>query len=55
MGRPHFWSIVKPLEPADEESDRGRWTTDTISLTPMRLDLTNDQQFAAMERLSEQR
>jgi 5'-nucleotidase len=50
MGRPHFWFIVKPLEPADEESDR--WAVDHgyISLTPMRLDLTNDQQFTEMNR-----
>lgn len=48
MGRSHFWFVVKALEPADEESDR--WAVDHgyISLTPMRVDLTNETQFAAM-------
>ena len=45
MGRSHYWFIVKPLEPADEDTDR--WAVDSgyTSLTPLRLDLTSDDQF----------
>lgn len=46
MGRPHFWFTVKPLEPADEDTDR--WAVDHgyVSMTPLRLDLTDEQQLA---------
>jgi len=54
MRRPHFWFVVKPLEPADEESDRWAVEHGYVSLTPLRLDLTNEQQFLSMEALSAQ-
>lgn len=49
MGRPHFWFVVKPLEPADEDSDR--WAVDHgyTSVTPLRVDLTNDQHLGRFE------
>ena len=49
LGRPHFWFVVKPLEPADEDSDRWAVEHGYISITPLRLDLTNEQQFSRME------
>ena len=49
LGRPHFWFVVKPLEPADEDSDRWAVEHGYISLTPLRLDLTNEQEFGRME------
>jgi 5'-nucleotidase len=54
MRRPHFWFVVKPLEPADEESDRWAVEHGYVSLTPLRLDLTNEEQFRSMEALSAQ-
>ena len=49
MGRSHFWFVVKPLEPADEDSDRWAVEHGFVSITPLRLDLTNEAQF---ERLA---
>jgi len=46
MGRPHFWFVVKPLEPAEEDTDRWAVEQGYISMTPLRLDLTNERQFA---------
>jgi 5'-nucleotidase len=46
MGRPHFWFVVKPLEPAVEESDRWAVEHGYISVTPLALDLTHEQQLA---------
>ncbi len=54
LGRPHFWFVVKPLEPADEDSDRWAVEHGYMSVTPLRLDLTNEQQFARMEASSAQ-
>jgi 5'-nucleotidase len=45
MGRPHFWFVVKPLEPADENTDRWAVEHGYTSITPLRLDLTNERQF----------
>lgn len=45
MGRKHYWFTVIPLEPADEGTDR--WAVDNgyVSVTPLRLDLTNEQEL----------
>ena len=45
MGRPHFWFVVKPMEPADEDSDRWAVEHGYVSLTPLRLDLTNEEEL----------
>jgi 5'-nucleotidase len=42
MKRPHFWFVVKPMEPADEHSDRWAVEHGYVSMTPLRLDLTNE-------------
>ena len=41
MGRKHYWFTVIPLEPAEEGTDR--WAVDNgyVSITPLRLDLTD--------------
>ena len=41
MGRPHFWFTVKPLEAAEEDTDRWAVERGYVSMTPLRLDLTN--------------
>ncbi|WP_426324630.1 5'/3'-nucleotidase SurE [Pedobacter sp. R-06] len=45
MGRKHFWITVTPLEPAEEDTDR--WAVDHgyVSITPLRLDLTNEAEL----------
>ena len=42
-GREHFWFTVKPLEPADEGTDRWALEHDLVSMTPLRLDLTDEE------------
>jgi 5'-nucleotidase len=41
MGRPHFWVTVKPVAAADEGSDRWAVENGYVSMTPLRLDLTD--------------
>ena len=45
QGRDVFWFTVKPLEPADEGTDRWAVEQNWISLTPLRLDLTDEAQL----------
>jgi 5'-nucleotidase len=49
-GRPLFWSTVISLEPAEEGTDRWAIEHDMISITPLRLDLTDHAQLAAVMR-----
>ncbi len=41
MGRRHFWLTVFPVEDVDEGTDRFAIKNDRVSLTPLRLDLTD--------------
>lgn len=43
MGRKHFWFTVKPLEPAEVNSDRWAVENGFVSITPLRLDLTSEE------------
>ena len=47
MGRTHYWFAVVPLEETEEGTDR--WAVDHgfVSITPLRLDLTDHQKLAA--------
>jgi 5'-nucleotidase len=47
MGRQHFWFVVKPLEATDEDSDRWAVEHGYTSLTPLRIDLTDEQHIEA--------
>ncbi len=42
MGRKHYWFTVKPLDPAENGSDRWAVENGYVSLTPLRLDLTSE-------------
>lgn len=42
MGRKHYWFSVKPLEPAEEGTDRWAVEQGKVSITPLRLDLTDE-------------
>ena len=47
MGRDHYWFTVFPIEETEEGTDR--WAVDRgyVSLTPLRLDLTDHEALAA--------
>jgi 5'-nucleotidase len=51
MGRKHYWFTVVPLEPADEGTDRWAIEQGYVSITPLRLDLTNEEQLKKMEEV----
>jgi 5'-nucleotidase len=51
MGRKHYWFTVVPLEPAEEGTDRWAVENNHVSITPLRLDLTNE---AELERAMQQ-
>ncbi|MFT4202532.1 MAG: 5'/3'-nucleotidase SurE [Chitinophagaceae bacterium] len=41
LNRKHYWITVAPLKPAEKGSDRWAIENDYISITPLRLDLTD--------------
>lgn len=45
LGRKHYWFTVSPLDPAEEGTDR--WAVDNglVSITPLRLDLTDEAEL----------
>jgi 5'-nucleotidase len=45
MGRKHYWFTVIPLQAADEETDLWAMENNFISITPLRLDLTDEKQL----------
>jgi 5'-nucleotidase len=45
MGRKHYWFTVVPLEPAEEGTDRWAVENGYASITPLRLDLTNEDEL----------
>ncbi len=45
MGRKHYWFTVVPLEPAEEGTDRWAIEQGYVSITPLRLDLTNESEL----------
>lgn len=50
-GRDHFWFTVRPIEETEEDTDRWAVEHDQVSITPLRLDLTDHDRLArAAER-----
>ena len=47
MGRKHFWFAVFPIEGTEEGTDRWAVEQGYASMTPLRLDLTNEKELAA--------
>jgi 5'-nucleotidase len=45
MGRPNFWFSVSPIEHVDEGTDRWAMERNLVSMTPLRLDLTDEAQL----------
>ena len=52
MGRKHYWFTVTPLDPAEEGTDRWAVEHDYVSITPLRLDLTDEVSLAKLSRHS---
>jgi 5'-nucleotidase len=48
MGRKHFWLTVKRVEHIEEGTDRWAVRHGFVSMTPLRLDLTDDEVLANM-------
>ena len=46
MGRQHYWFTVTPITEAEEGTDRWAVQQQLVSITPLRLDLTDEQQLA---------
>lgn len=46
MQRKHYWITVSPLEAAEEGTDRWAVENNFVSITPLRLDLTNEAELA---------
>lgn len=45
LGRKHFWFTVKPIQETEEGTDRRAIEEGYVSITPLRLDLTNEKQL----------
>lgn len=52
MGRKHYWFTVVPLEAAEEGTDRWAVENNFISITPLRLDLTNEEELRRRQQQS---
>jgi 5'-nucleotidase len=50
LGRKHYWFTVTPLEPAEEGTDRWAVENGFVSITPLRLDLTNEEELKKMQQ-----
>jgi 5'-nucleotidase len=48
MGRKHYWFTVIPLEAAEEGTDRWAMENGYVSITPLRLDLTDNERLKKM-------
>jgi 5'-nucleotidase len=51
MGRTHYWFTVVPVEGTDEDSDRWAFERGYVSMTPLRLDLTDEEALAKAKKL----
>jgi 5'-nucleotidase len=52
MGRKHYWFTVIPLGPAEEGTDRWAVENNYVSITPLRLDLTNEEELRRRQQQS---
>jgi 5'-nucleotidase len=50
MGRKHFWYTVFPIKETEEGSDRWALERGYISITPLRLDLTDEKELAIAQK-----
>jgi 5'-nucleotidase len=52
MGRRHYWLTVAPVEGVEEGTDRWAVEQGLVSMTPLRLDLTDEEGLARMIKAS---
>ena len=50
MGRKHYWFTGMPLAHAEEGTDRWAVENEYVSITPLRLDLTNEEALKKMQQ-----
>jgi 5'-nucleotidase len=50
MGRKHFWLTVEPVEDVEEGTDRWAVERGLVSITPLRLDLTDADALARLRK-----
>jgi len=48
MGRPLFWFVTQPISEAEEGTDRWAVEHGYVSMTPLRLDLTDERELARL-------
>jgi 5'-nucleotidase len=48
LGRQLFWFTVTPIEETEEGTDRWAVEQGHVSMTPLRLDLTDEKELAAL-------
>jgi 5'-nucleotidase len=53
MGRTHYWFTVVPVEATEEGTDRWAIEQGYVSMTPLRLDLTDHRRLAAVADLEQ--
>ena len=51
MGRTHYWFTVVPVQATEEGTDRWAIERQYVSITPLRLDLTDDEKLAAARKI----
>ena len=51
MGRTHYWYTVVPVEGTEEDSDRRALEDGYVSMTPLRLDLTDQDKLAQARKI----
>jgi 5'-nucleotidase len=51
MGRTHYWFTVVPVEATEEGTDRWAIEQGYVSMTPLRLDLTDHDELARVQKL----
>src|SRR5436305_6595661 len=49
MGRQHFWYTVTPIQETEEGTDRQAIEQGYVSITPLRLDLTNEKELSVAQ------
>jgi len=53
MGRSHFWFVVKPIEGTDPDSDRWAVEHGYTSITPLRIDLTDEPLLSGRSQMTD--
>jgi 5'-nucleotidase len=53
VGRTHYWFTVVPIEATEEGTDRWAVEQGYVSLTPLRLDITDHQELARVQKLED--